>query len=235
MVERKRRFASRAEKVITRREASRLAPLRQAILTVIVGAGRPLLPKEIDASLNENGFGKRPHIRTLLHHMRMRGMVSRCREGFLLGSGEPALVRTRSDAEDDRIFQFSAHTLRKRVAGLGLRASIEHVHPHLLRHTFASHFRLEGGDEASLMALGGWSSVELARYYGRSVLSTVAMQRSRELDLTERLIRSAPAMVTPLDLVERVLEDPNMREQVLVRLLARAALGPTQPKPTRDL
>jgi integrase len=234
VVERHRRAASRARMATMRRDASRAAPIREAILAALAGAGRPLLPKEINAALNENGFGDRLHIRTLLHRMRMLGLVARCREGFGPGRGEPAAKPPPNSAEDDRIFRFGAHTLRKRVATLGLRAGIVHVHPHLLRHTFASHFRLEGGDEASLMAIGGWSSVEMARYYGRSVLGTVAMARSRELDLTEHLIGDTPAVATPLDLVERVLADPNMREQLLVRLLARSAHGSRQAAPIRD-
>lgn len=221
LAERHQRLASCADPVIHRRRSARPAPLRQAILKVIGDAGRALQPRDIDAALNANGVGSRAHMRTLLHRMRMLGLVSRSHDGFLVGNGEP-VSRTQSEAKDDRIFQFGPHTLRQRVAGLGLRAGIAHVHPHLLRHTFASHFRLEGGDEASLMALGGWSSVEMARYYGRSVLSTVAMRRSRELDLTERLIGGAAASDSESDVIDRLLEDPRLREQLLVRLLTDA-------------
>ena len=231
LVDRNEALASRARQSIARRAASRQTALRAAIVAIIGSAGRPLLPKEINAALNETTFGARPHIRTLLHHMRVLGIVSRCREGFYLGDGESLVVRVPGGVNDDRIFQFTPQTLLKRIANLGLRAGIERVHPHLLRHTFASHFRLQGGDEASLMAIGGWSSSEMARYYGRSVLGAVAMQRSRELQLTERLIGTAPSTDTPVDLVERVLKDPILREQVLMRLVVQEAERRLQPTP----
>ena len=45
-------------------------------------------------------------------------------------------------------------------------AGIGHVHPHMLRHTFAHRFLEQGGTEGDLQQLGGWESAEVMRRYG---------------------------------------------------------------------
>jgi integrase/recombinase XerD len=49
---------------------------------------------------------------------------------------------------------------RTALAGLG------HVHPHALRHLFASRFLEAGGQEGDLQRLGGWANAEVMRRYG---------------------------------------------------------------------
>ncbi len=46
------------------------------------------------------------------------------------------------------------------------QAGIGHVHPHMLRHSFAHRFLEAGGTEGDLQRLGGWESAEVMRRYG---------------------------------------------------------------------
>lgn len=48
----------------------------------------------------------------------------------------------------------------------GEDAGIGHVHPHMLRHSFAHRFLEAGGTEGDLQRLGGWESAEVMRRYG---------------------------------------------------------------------
>lgn len=66
------------------------------------------------------------------------------------------------------------HTLRRRAAQAGLR-----VHPHQLRHTWASHMLGAGHSEGDVMALGGWSSRDMLNRYGASAASDRAIAAYR--------------------------------------------------------
>lgn len=50
------------------------------------------------------------------------------------------------------------------IRTLGRRCGVE-VHPHLLRHTFATQFLRAGGDLATLQLLLGHETLEMARHY----------------------------------------------------------------------
>ena len=60
---------------------------------------------------------------------------------------------------------------RGRQAGLG-----DHIHPHLARHAFASHWLHGGGSEQDLMALAGWRSRAMLGRYG----AAAAAERARD-------------------------------------------------------
>ena len=42
---------------------------------------------------------------------------------------------------------------------------IKHVHPHMIRHTFATQYLVHGGDAMSLQKILGHSSLEMVRIY----------------------------------------------------------------------
>jgi site-specific recombinase XerD len=67
------------------------------------------------------------------------------------------------------------------------RAGIGHVHPHMLRHTWADGFRAAGGNEGDLMTLGGWRSRAMLDRYGRTNAENRAKDAQRRLSYGDRL------------------------------------------------
>lgn len=65
---------------------------------------------------------------------------------------------------------FRGPLTRKGVAtilnGRARRAGLGHIHPHQLRHTWASRWLAAGGQEGDLQRLGGWENAEVMRRYG---------------------------------------------------------------------
>lgn len=76
--------------------------------------------------------------------------------------------------------------LRELVEATGRRASLQ-VHPHLLRHTWAHHYRLNGGQTDNLTYLAGWAGPAMALRYGRSAAAERAEMEARGLSLVDRL------------------------------------------------
>lgn len=50
-----------------------------------------------------------------------------------------------------------------------LQAGIDRLHPHQLRHTFASHWLARGGNESDVMRLAWWRSRAMLQRFGASV------------------------------------------------------------------
>jgi site-specific recombinase XerD len=72
-------------------------------------------------------------------------------------------------------------TRRAEQAGLGP------IHPHALRHSWASHFRQIGGEEGDLMTMGGWKSRQMLDRYGRAASHERAREAYRSRSLGDRL------------------------------------------------
>ena len=62
-------------------------------------------------------------------------------------------------------------------------AGIPDMHPHRLRHTGAVRWLSKGGSPTGLMAVAGWTSLDMLRRYIRAAESGLAAQESRRLDL----------------------------------------------------
>lgn len=60
-------------------------------------------------------------------------------------------------------------SIPKVLAKRAAMAGIGHVHPHMLRHSFAHHFLAAGGNEGDLQRLGGWESADVMRRYGSAL------------------------------------------------------------------
>jgi integrase/recombinase XerC len=75
---------------------------------------------------------------------------------------EPALLVSR------RGTRLSANQLRARLAALALQAGLPtHVHPHMLRHSYASHLLQSSGDLRAVQELLGHASIATTQVYTR--------------------------------------------------------------------
>lgn len=62
-----------------------------------------------------------------------------------------------------------------------------HLHPHMLRHTWASAFREAGGNEGDLMVLGGWRNRQMLDRYGKVAAASRAQQAYKRLAFGDRI------------------------------------------------
>ena len=82
---------------------------------------------------------------------------------------------------DDRFFlcldgsAMSENTIKLVFARLSKKADVPRLHIHLLRHTFATRYLMNGGDSLSLQRILGHTTLEMTRRY----VDMVAMQRTR--------------------------------------------------------
>lgn len=67
------------------------------------------------------------------------------------------------------------------------QAGIGHVHPHMLRHTFAHRWLAEGGNEGDLQRLMGWKDRQMLDRYGASTATGRAKDAHQRLGLGDRL------------------------------------------------
>lgn len=72
--------------------------------------------------------------------------------------------------------------LRRKGDKVGIK-----VHPHMFRHTWASAFRMAGGEEGDLMVLGGWRSRQMLDRYGKAAEVERAQAAYRPRSLGDRL------------------------------------------------
>lgn len=71
--------------------------------------------------------------------------------------------------------------LRRRAA----RAGIDHLHPHMLRHTSAHRFKAAGGNDGDAMRLYGWRSQEMLNRYGKKLADERAIEAARRMAIDD--------------------------------------------------
>ena len=76
-----------------------------------------------------------------------------------------ALNQTHLFVKDDLTTPITSYTVNQLFRRLKKRSNIPRLHPHLLRHTFATRFLLNGGDIYSLQMILGHSSLEMVKKY----------------------------------------------------------------------
>lgn len=80
---------------------------------------------------------------------------------------------------------FTYDALHATIAKRGAAAGIDHLHPHLLRHTAAHHWLAKGGTEQSLMAVAGWTRPDMLMRYTQAQASERALAEFAKLGMGE--------------------------------------------------
>lgn len=83
--------------------------------------------------------------------------------------------------ENNRGFGYGA--LWQMIRTRGLRAGIEDLHPHRLRHTLASRWLEAGGSEGGLMSQAGWSQRKMIDHYSKATAATRSNEEAKRLNL----------------------------------------------------
>jgi site-specific recombinase XerD len=77
--------------------------------------------------------------------------------------------------------------LEQLIKRRGRQAGIEGLHPHRFRHSFASSWLADGGQEGDLMFLGGWKSRDVMGRYGAATAAARAQDAHRKRSPGDRL------------------------------------------------
>lgn len=73
----------------------------------------------------------------------------------------------------------TGNTVKMLFTRFRAKANVPRLHPHLLRHTFATSYLMAGGDVFSLQAILGHTTLEMTRRYVNLASSHVAIQHRR--------------------------------------------------------
>ncbi len=113
---------------------------------------------------------------------------------------EPAdpLVETFFLSLDGRVMSFEA--LKTMLQRLGRRSGVRRLHAHLLRHTFATMYLVNGGDVFSLQRILGHTTLAMVNNYVHLAGAQVALRHRAfspmdNLDVSPRRQRRSPAKV----------------------------------------
>lgn len=72
----------------------------------------------------------------------------------------------------------SRHVLRRLLKRMGERAGVKNVHPHRLRHSFATEYLRNGGKMLALQELLGHSDLKMVRRYAKFVEADIALDHA---------------------------------------------------------
>jgi len=86
------------------------------------------------------------------------------------------------------VLGYDYYRLRRKVRRWGRAAKMVGVHPHLLRHSWATHALMEGMDVITLQNQGGWADTAMITHYAQSALESAALERARKLRLVNLLL-----------------------------------------------
>ena len=82
-----------------------------------------------------------------------------------LSAGFSSVLNSLSGLSDSLVFDMSKNAVRLLFQKLKRRADIPRLHCHLLRHTFATMYLVNGGDPITLQSILGHESLEITKRY----------------------------------------------------------------------
>jgi integrase len=167
----------RADRIVVRGKGGkvRAIPLSARVRALLEERGRD----QRDVARRSDNTGPFPTIRSVLP----TGQMPRS------PSDRSGALNLAPKTNSTMIFAFGVPALEARLRRWGREARIAGLHPHLLRHTFASLSLLAGVDEGTLRTLGGWSAESrVMERYLRSAREDAAIARAAEFSLTDRLL-----------------------------------------------
>ena len=89
---------------------------------------------------------------------------------------EPASARVRNLILAQDGSPFTLNAAKRVLRRAATKSGVKRLHAHLLRHTFATHYLLNGGDLLTLQRLLGHSTLEMVRRYSHIAAGYVAVQ-----------------------------------------------------------
>lgn len=110
--------------------------------------------------------------------------------------------------------RISAQYVQKVLAEAGAAAGLNHVHPHQLRHTYATALVNAGCSLQSLMALLGHQSAEMSLRYGRLFDATVRTEYERALTLAKERLGPLLPEASPVELNTDWREAPAIKARL---------------------
>jgi site-specific recombinase XerD len=118
---------------------------------------------------------------------RRRRVAFSARTGKALHAYLRARAKERSAAATDRLWigvrgPLQVAAVWSIVKHRSEDADVKGVFPHRFRHTMAHRFRVQGGQEGDLAALGGWRGTKMLQRYGASAATERAIAAHRRVD-----------------------------------------------------
>jgi len=167
--------------MMTRRTALRDVPLIGVLLETGIRAGELCRLNKGDVNLESStihvaAYGSNRKTKERIIPITVRTMdalnyymdMERSNAGDL----EPLFLPTRGE-------RLTSDAVRSLFAELGTKAEIKHLHPHRLRHTFATQFLRNGGGELSLQEILGHSDLNMVKRYAQIAEADIAVAQKK--------------------------------------------------------
>jgi integrase/recombinase XerC len=110
-------------------------------------------------------------------------------------------LRARGGPKDGPLFTAASRTpgtrltpggLSQALTAIGNAAGVPGLRAHRFRHSWAHYSKAAGMQESNLMTLGGWTTTEMLRRYGRSLAAERAVEAGRSFSVSASLRKGTP-------------------------------------------
>jgi site-specific recombinase XerD len=111
----------------------------------------------------------------------------RSRGALPLARTSDALWLSRGARGGHQTTRFSTDGIATMIERRAQLAGVRHITPHQFRHAWAGNMKRAGIQQDEMMALAGWSSVEMVNRYGRATVAERALETGRRLSPVTKL------------------------------------------------